>query len=269
MGRLEASAKSIGRKILPKEVKRKYKKYRRDKIENSVIIFVMDSCRYDSFEQAYDSQFPAKKVRKAHSPSNWTIPSHESIIRGFLPFGDFENPIKVFEPKFGTPLPNQFDYSFGVTAIPYLSSSSFIENHFHRHFDDYYCEEELDSADRILKRASRYLKRSDNFIGLVNFGETHSPYKNHSETELDELLDKVDNGKLTYDDLQDMQKESAEYLIEKIRDFLEEIPEGTLVIVTADHGELFGEKGGFGHNPHKRAVYHKALYEVPLIYWHN
>lgn len=266
---LQVLAKSVGKSLLPEKAKEYYKRERLEEIDNSVMIFVLDSCRFDSFKEAYDGQLPAKNIRKAKSPSNWTLPSHESIARGFLPFGDFENPLNVFDLEMGVPLPRQFNYSFDVTSMPYLSDSPYIQNYFHRHFDSYHCTEDSASSTEILKRARKEIPEDKSFFGLINFGETHSPYKKHYERSTQDILDMLDNNEVSYNELHQQQIESATTLLEKIEAFLENIPEGTLVIVTADHGELFGEGGGFGHNPKMRAVFHPKLYEVPLIYFHT
>jgi arylsulfatase A-like enzyme len=39
------------------------------------------------------------------------------------------------------------------------------------------------------------------------------------------------------------------------------VPAGTWIVVTADHGELFGEGGFFGHGP----IMHEKVFEVPFI----
>ena len=39
------------------------------------------------------------------------------------------------------------------------------------------------------------------------------------------------------------------------------LPENSWVIVTADHGELFGEQGYFGHGP----IIHEKVLEVPFV----
>ena len=39
------------------------------------------------------------------------------------------------------------------------------------------------------------------------------------------------------------------------------LPPNTYVTVTADHGELFGEDGYFGHGPIK----HEKVFEVPFV----
>jgi arylsulfatase A-like enzyme len=42
---------------------------------------------------------------------------------------------------------------------------------------------------------------------------------------------------------------------------LDRVPRGTWVIITADHGELFGEGGYFGHGP----ILHDKVLEVPFL----
>jgi arylsulfatase A-like enzyme len=42
---------------------------------------------------------------------------------------------------------------------------------------------------------------------------------------------------------------------------VEKCPRGTHVIVTADHGELFGEDGHVGHGP----MVHEKVFEVPFL----
>ncbi len=39
------------------------------------------------------------------------------------------------------------------------------------------------------------------------------------------------------------------------------VPKDTWIIVTADHGELFGESGYFGHGP----IMHEKVFEVPFL----
>ena len=42
---------------------------------------------------------------------------------------------------------------------------------------------------------------------------------------------------------------------------LSKCPPGTHVLVTSDHGELFGEAGYFGHGP----IMHEKVFEVPFV----
>ena len=46
-------------------------------------------------------------------------------------------------------------------------------------------------------------------------------------------------------------------LLEKLYDV---VPPRTWIVVTSDHGELFGESGYFGHGP----INHEKVHEVPF-----
>ena len=50
----------------------------------------------------------------------------------------------------------------------------------------------------------------------------------------------------------------ADQTLEKLFDL---VPPGTWVVVTSDHGELFGEAGYFGHGP----IAHEKVFEVPFV----
>jgi hypothetical protein len=47
-------------------------------------------------------------------------------------------------------------------------------------------------------------------------------------------------------------------VVEKLFDT---VPKNTYITITADHGELFGEDGYFGHSP----IYHEKVWEVSFV----
>jgi hypothetical protein len=63
------------------------------------------------------------------------------------------------------------------------------------------------------------------------------------------------------DRLRRQQIRCVEYLDGLIGEFMARCPADTHIIVTADHGELFGEDGYFGHGP----IMHRKVFEVPFI----
>jgi hypothetical protein len=118
---------------------------------------------------------------------------------------------------------------------------------------------------------------------LLNVGETHYPYALPDEDPsewprisgahgvlktLDEAVQggRVDESEGFFDDealerLRDRQVRALTYidgLFEKVFDL---VPKDTWIIVTADHGELFGEGGYFGHGP----IFHEKVFEVPFV----
>lgn len=119
---------------------------------------------------------------------------------------------------------------------------------------------------------------------LLNVGETHYPYalpsedpsewprisgvhgvfKRLDEREQDqphptEPQEFFDQAKMR--ELQDRQVRAVEYLDGVFARLFDALPDDTWVIVTSDHGELFGEERYFGHGP----VMHEKVYEVPFV----
>ncbi len=54
---------------------------------------------------------------------------------------------------------------------------------------------------------------------------------------------------------------AVEYVDKKLGELFDRAPSNTHLIVTADHGELFGEEGYFGHGP----IFHEKVFEVPFV----
>jgi len=122
---------------------------------------------------------------------------------------------------------------------------------------------------------------------LLNVGETHYPYALPGEPEnqwpkihgvhgvFKHLDDLVVGGKLVGDEgeepkffdqskldqLRARQIEAVRYLDDVFTRLFDTVPRDTYITVTADHGELFGEDGYFGHGP----IHHEKVYEVPFV----
>lgn len=120
---------------------------------------------------------------------------------------------------------------------------------------------------------------------LLNVGETHYPYALPDEDPSEwprisgvhgvfkHLDDHMVGGRIDerseppkfFDDdqlgqLRERQRRAATHVDRVLGRLCDQVPNGTWVIVTADHGELFGEDGYFGHGP----VAHHKVFEVPF-----
>jgi arylsulfatase A-like enzyme len=121
----------------------------------------------------------------------------------------------------------------------------------------------------------------------MNVGETHYPYAKPDEDssmwprisgvngvfkKLDTQIDEhgnllaaadapqwFDQDKL--DQLKERQVDTVRYLDKVFEELWDLVPKNTWVVVTADHGELFGEGGYFGHGP----IMHEKCFEVPFL----
>jgi hypothetical protein len=120
---------------------------------------------------------------------------------------------------------------------------------------------------------------------MLNVGETHYPYAKPDEDssmwprisgvngvfkKLNEEVDASDpKFKETFqffdqdklDQLRERQVDTVRYLDGVFEKLYDMVPKNTWIVVTADHGELFGEAGYFGHGP----IMHEKCFEVPYL----
>lgn len=121
------------------------------------------------------------------------------------------------------------------------------------------------------------------YFYFLNLGETHYPYMLKDENlphisgvhgvfkHMDDfVIHEGDAGKYDAGNffshpemkrLKDQQVRTVSYCNEIFGTLLKKCPANTYFIITADHGELFGEDGYFGHGP----VMHPKVFEVPFI----
>lgn len=119
---------------------------------------------------------------------------------------------------------------------------------------------------------------------LLNVGETHYPYALPDEPpnlwprisgvhgvfkHMDEDVTAGENGhgegtffdQKKLNELRERQIRSVEYIDGVVEALFDKVPENTWITITADHGELFGEAGYFGHGP----IMHEKVFEVPFV----
>ncbi len=136
---------------------------------------------------------------------------------------------------------------------------------------------------RAMLAEMRFPKDRPSFY-ILNVGETHYPYALPDEPPEEwprisgvhgvfkHLDDHVVGGRLKrtrtkfFDekkmkDLRHRQIKAVKYLDRVIEELFDLVPKNTYITITADHGELFGEDGFFGHGP----VQHDKVFEVPFV----
>ena len=177
-------------------------------------------------------------------------------------------------------LPNNLGYKTNArVSLPVLNPKTGIN----RCFDDFKLMDSHNDMKAMLPTMTFGSDRP-NFY-LLNVGETHYPYALPDEDSsmwprisgvngvFKKLNASVDeDGNLQKDDeeffdqekldkLRDRQIHTVRYLDSVFEELFDMVPKNTHIIVTADHGELFGEKGYFGHGP----IMHEKCFEVPYL----
>ena len=274
---------------------------------SSVVVVVLDSCRYDAFVKASPKWAGTLgPLERRHSYATWTAPSHHNLLMGLLPhpspsetfaadvyraefqrwgqrLGVGELPSEGLLPALWLPslLRNHLGYrTTALVSMPVLHPSTPIS----RDFDSWRLMPSHNDMSSIVDALRFYEERP--VFALLNIGETHYPYAPSGATPDDlphlhglrgtvkQLDQRLRNGQgvseseaadffdLTrLEALQARQVDALASLDLLFEELFDRVPPGTWSTVTADHGELFGEGGYFGHGPFQ----HPKVLEVPFL----
>jgi hypothetical protein len=266
----------------------------------NVIIVIFDSCRYDSWVAAAPKTLGLLgKAERRWSYASWTAPSHYNLLMGLLPhtspprvyaseyykqdFIRYSERLGVEGMEFKRLLPSIFLPTFLRNELGYsthaMVSMPVLNRHtpINRDFDSYELMPKHNDMAAMLDKMTFNDERPS--FHLLNTGETHYPYalpdedpsmwprisgvhgvfKNLDDPSRPAEPEFFDDRALA--ELRERQINAVRHLdgvMEKIFDL---VPRNTWIIVTSDHGELFGEDGYFGHGP----VAHDKVFEVPFV----
>lgn len=218
------------------------------------------------------------------SPQN--VFASEYYKKDFLRFnerlGQEDIEFKSFVPQLYLPgfLQKKLNYrTHAMVSLPVLNPRTILNTNF-----DTFRLMESHNDMRAMLREMTFPEDRPSFY-ILNVGETHYPYALPDEPRdqwprvsgvhgvFKHLDDQVVGGKLKdtegekffdqkkLDELRDRQVKAVTYLDTVIEELLDIVPQNTYVTITADHGELFGEEGYFGHGP----IAHDKVFEVPFL----
>lgn len=167
-----------------------------------------------------------------------------------------------------------------MVSLPVLNPATVLN----RDFDSYTLMPKHNDMAAMLDRMVFDDERPSFY--LLNVGETHYPFALPDEDPAEwprisgvhgvfkHLDEQVVGGKLVEDGaeprffdqekldlLRARQINTVRYLDGVCERLFDLVPPNTYITVTADHGELFGEGGYFGHGP----INHDKVYEVPFL----
>jgi arylsulfatase A-like enzyme len=266
----------------------------------NLIIVIFDSLRYDSWTAAAPRTLARLgDVERRWSYASWTAPSHYNLLMGLLPhtspprvyaseyykqdFLRYSERLGVEGIEFKRLLPSIFLPTFlrnelgyrthAMVSMPVLNNKTPIN----RDFDTYELMPKHNDMAAMLDQMTFDDERPSFY--LLNTGETHYPYALPDEDPslwprlsgvhgVFKRLDDADApGEPAFfnDDvlmqLRERQVEAVRYLDGVIERLFNTVPSNTWIVVTSDHGELFGEDGYFGHGP----IAHDKVLEVPFV----
>jgi hypothetical protein len=221
---------------------------------------------HSSPQQVYASEYYKRDFLKYNERLGTTQVEFKSLVPS------------LFLPTF---LKRKLGYqTHAIVSLPVLNPATVIN----RDFDTFTLMPRHNDMEAMVERLTFSSDRPSFY--LLNVGETHYPYALPDEPEdqwpkihgvhgvfkhLDELvvggkLIEEDDGPRFFDQdkldlLRARQVEAVRYLDDVFQHLFDIVPPNTYLTVTADHGELFGEEGYFGHGP----IQHDKVYEVPFV----
>jgi arylsulfatase A-like enzyme len=263
----------------------------------NLVIVVLDSLRFDSWSAAgMTTASRLGQVERRWSYASWTAPSHYNLLMGLLPH---TSPEDVFASEYYKQDFLRYSERLGVPGIEFarLLPSLYLPRFLRDVLGYYTCASVsmpvlnpatplncgFDSYELMprhndmaaMVRQLRFPPGRPAFC-LLNAGETHYPYALPGEDPAEwprisgvhGVLTRLDetgrNGGFTPAQLEELrarQVRAASYVDDVIGMLFDALPRNTWVIVTSDHGELFGEAGYFGHGP----IAHEKVFEVPFV----
>lgn len=237
-------------------------------MKENILVVVLDSTRYDTYEVANTPNMDAiSKPRRVHSFACWTIPSIFGYLMGFPPIGTGrENFIPHAERYNWAPqqLMGQGYSPIWLSTNPITAklnglTHAFFQRHW-KHFRNPLSGSTLTLIANLRNMVERDIQYP--IFAFMLLMETHHPYQWANGSKPLKASDPQGNF--------DAQVKSIEYvdsLFSAIMSPLIGTGRPTHVIITSDHGELFGPHFT-GHDPSSQALiidFSPALFEIPLV----
>jgi len=248
----------------------------------NLLVITLDTTRADSIGIYGNTETQTPNIdylgqngimfRNCYAPVPLTLPSHCSIFTGRYPIAhQVRNNGTYYLNNRELTLAEIFKSRGFQTSAILSSFTLFAKFGLNQGFDLY--DESFNSqnmilnflseitADRVYKKFSSWLDHhtGDRFFLWLHFYDPHTPYIPHPE--IDPRFDHSNRmkyyGEIAYVD---------QYIGKVIQDLRsKDLLENTLVVITGDHGEAFGEHGEHGHGIF---CYEESL-KVPLIFYNR
>jgi len=213
-------------------------------------LVILDACRYDVFEQEISDHLSGE-LTKIWSTASWTREwlqqtwesqydltyvsgnahtcdeAFERVDRDYRPSQHFDHVVNVWS--------HDLEMPFGVVEPEMLTNSVLT----------------LISGDSPQRLVVHYNQPHTPYVGDVRI-----PPSTHSDYEVG-IMDRVKNGELSEGELREAYRANLKCALESVERLARHLSAPT--IITADHGELLGEGGKFGHP----TIVHPVLRMVP------
>lgn len=227
------------------------------KIENERwdYLIVLDACRFDVFEKVYRDYFSEGKLLKKISLG---VETKSWLRRNFQKRNEDIVYISA----------NPFVNKHRLKDMPWNSTFHEIIEAWKHGWDE---NLETTLPEAVVEQTLKAQKKYPNKRFISHFIQPHTPYvgefrikiknkKSILDKEVNVLMDEVKFGNsININDVKKAYESNLRLALKEIQKMIVDLD--GLIVVTADHGEMFGEKGFYFHP----IVYTKELLEVPWL----
>jgi hypothetical protein len=251
----------------------------------SVLLITLDSCRYDTFRSA---RVPALRqvgpLVRALAPSHFTYGSHAAMFMGFLPAvnrpwpllnskhtklfrlgrtgwrGKPHEPFQLEGPSIVEGFRRRGYGCVGSGAVGWFDPATETGARLTQEFDHFFYAGAPWHLQRQLAWLDAHLQGRGPLFVFLNVGETHVPYWHHGAP-----WDRNDNPCIPFQqrrrrrDCVERQRRCLEFVDRHLAPLLGRFA-GATTVLTADHGDCWGENGLWEHG-----ISHRRTLEVPLL----
>lgn len=252
------------------------------------LLITYDSCRYDVLAVAKTPVLDSYSIiHRAEAPANFTFASHQAFFVGILPhvrkcipyYNRFKKQLLglggVGEGQVNKSALKKTESNWnlikGLSDEGYQTVGAGAMSWFRQESLTSGFEKFLFSGTDVDRQIDFLLENfniSRPFFGFINCGETHAPYIYRGKT--DPCKDDVRARRMNWPPVEHgtvgaetdgfkCQVAAAEFLDSCLPRLFDSLPGNTIVVLTADHGDCFGEDGYWGHG-----MNHPMVFEVPL-----
>ena len=226
-------------------------------MSKNILFFCLDSCRYDTFEKANAPNMKAVgKLKVAHSPACWTVPSVTSYLMNEGPILGYK--YRMFDDAPGLMwTPNWYQNKGYFTILDTWNACMQSAPHMKSGFNDFCMNALRHPREGYIEKMIvdlEALKTVKPLFVFLLIMETHTPY----------FWGTSGRGWETEPELNLQNQIRAVEYVDTFFPRILDIMRPATVYVTADHGDLHGPDA-YSHSPSNGLVFREDLFKIPYI----
>lgn len=218
-------------------------------------LIVLDACRYDIFEEVYDELDwlkgdLSKKISRGSMSIEWLNRNFTDYYGDvvYISANTFVSPVDM-DPHYGRKEFDPTEHFYDL--IPMYDKKEYREGN-------------VTKPEAMTEKAVEASKKYPNKRFIIHYMQPHEPYLGEDYYAPEKLLRELRREGKSFDELKKYYKANLIRALESVKSLIAAV-DGK-VVITSDHGELFGE---YGMHTHPHSVYVSELIDIPWLEINN